>query len=136
MWIVLNPTKAHRFTTKGINLHKGAPTAFVPPELENEYRAIIERAIVDGRLIRVTGNTLKGMIIPNQAKIEDISHEDTDMTVGVKYETNEDGVRVTTITMPDRDGEISKSEKPKQGGVIITPISWSERDEDEDEEVV
>lgn len=133
MWIVLNPRKAHRFTTKGINLHKSAPTAFVDPDTSSEVLAHIERAIAEGKILKIEGNSMKGMIIPKQAKIEDLTHEDTEKTVSTKCEKNEDGVLVTTITMSGgEDDETEEKPAPKQGGVIITPISWSERDEDED----
>ena len=101
MWIILNPQKAHRFTTKGINLHKSAPTAFVGPDTGQEVMAIITRAISDGRLIRMSGNESKGMIIPKQAKISGVGTEDTGAVVHTKYVRDEDGKILTSIDQID-----------------------------------
>ena len=131
MWIVLNPKKAHRFTTKGINLHKGAPTAFVDPGLDQEFVHAIERAIADGRVIRISGDQIDGFTINNQAKIQTINEEDTDLKGSVKSGLDEDGIRINTITMPDCDGSVS--EKPVKRGVIITGI-YDEPLEDEEED--
>ena len=134
MWIILNPQKAHRFTTKGINLHKSAPTAFVGPDTDQETIATITRAISDGRIIRVSGNESKGMIIPKQAKISGVDTEDTGAVIHTKYIRDENGKIISTvIVMPDEDGNVKNAE-PKQAGVIMTGISQGPRDEDKDEE--
>jgi hypothetical protein len=132
MWIVLNPKKAHRFTTKGINLHKGAPTAFVKPDTDPETMGAINRAIGDGRILRIQGNEMQGMVIPKQAKIGSVDTEDTDTVVRTQYVRDEQGnILSTVIVMPDEDGNVKNAE-PKQGGVILTGISETDRDEDED----
>jgi hypothetical protein len=134
MWIILNPKKAHRFTTKGINLHKGAPTAFVKPDTEPEIMLAINRAIGDGRVLRIQGNEMTGMVIPKQAKIGSVDTEDTDTVVRTQSVRDENGKIVSTvIVMPDEDGNVKNAE-PKQAGVILTGISETERDTDEDGE--
>ena len=132
MWIVLNPKKAHRFTTKGINLHKGAPTAFVDPGLDQEFVHAIERAIADGRVIRISGDQIDGFTINNQAKIQTINEEDTDLKGSVKSGLDDDGTRVNIITMPDRDGHV-KNDEPVKRGIILTDIR-DEPLEDEEED--
>lgn len=133
MWIILNPKKAHRFTTKGINLHKSAPTAFVDPSIGPEVMATISRAIADGKLIRVTGNKMDGMVIPKQAKITNIDTEDTDNKVHTRYIRDDNGrVLSTVIVMPDADGNVTDA-PVKQTGIIMTGITHSDRDEDEDD---
>lgn len=133
MWIILNPKKAHRFTTKGINLHKSAPTAFVGPDTSKEAMMTINRAISDGRIIRISGDESKGMIIPKQAKISGVGTEDTDATVHTKYVRDENGkVLSTIIVMPDEDGNV-REEEPKQTVPFMTGIREEPRDEDENE---
>ena len=130
MWIILNPKNAHRFTTLGINLHKGAPTAFVKPDTDPETMQAITRAIGEGRILRIQGNEMQGMIIPNQAKIGTVDTEETSAIVRTKAIRDESGKIISTvIVMPDADGNAVDS-APKQ--VIITGISQTERDEDED----
>lgn len=133
MWIILNPKKAYRFTTKGINLYKGAPTAFVKSDTDPETMTTINRAIADGRIIRVQGNAMDGMVIPKQVKIGNVDTEDTDTVVRTRHVRDENGnITSTVIVMPDADGNVE--EKPvKQRGVIITGITESDRDEDEDD---
>ena len=132
MWIILNPKKAHRFTTQGINLCKTTPTAFVDPSLSSEVKAVIAKAISDGRVISIQGDDLAGLGIHNQAKIESVNEEDTDKLAGVRSGLDEDGNRVNVIVMPGRDGKsVSKVQKR---GVIITDIEELPRDEDEDQE--
>ena len=131
MWIVLNPKKAHRFTTKGINLCKTTPTAFVDPSLDAEVKAVISKAINDGRVIAVQGDDLDGVGIHNQAKIETVSEEDTGKLAGVKSGLDEDGNRVNVIVMPGLDGKAAS--KVQKRGVIITDIEELPRDEDEDQ---
>jgi len=134
MWIILNPKKAHRFTTKGINLHRSAPTAFVDPNIGAETMAAITRAIADGQLIRVAGNKMDGLVIPKQAKISTVDTEDTETQAHIKHIRDEEGrVLSTVIVMPDEDGNAVEGEA-KQTGVIMTGITQSDRDEDEDEE--
>lgn len=134
MWIVLNPKKAHRFTTKGINLHKSAPTAFIDPGVGAETMAAINRAIADGKIIRVSGNKMDGLVIPKQAKISTVDTEDVETQAYTKHIRDEEGrVLSTVIVMPDEEGKAVEGEV-EQKGVIMTGISYSERDTDEDEE--
>jgi len=134
MWIVLNPKKAHRFTSKGINLHKGAPTAFVKPDTDQETMMAITRAIGEGKVLRIQGNEIQGMVIPNQAKIGGVDTEDTKAVVRTQHVRDENGkILSTVIVMPDEDGNV-KNAKPKQAGVILTGISQTDRDTDEDNE--
>jgi len=134
MWVILNPKKAHRFTTKGINLHKSAPTAFIDPGTSNEVMLTINRAINDGKLIRIQGNKMTGMVIPKQAKISNVDNEDTDAKVHTQHVRNDNGkILSTVIVMPDKDGNAVEGEA-RQSGVILTGITQSDRDEDEDNE--
>ena len=134
MWIILNPKKAHRFTTKGINLHKSAPTAFIDPGVGAETMAAINRAIADGKIIRVSGNKMDGLVIPKQAKISTVDTEDVETQAYTKHIRDEEGrVLSTVIVMPDEEGKAVEGEV-EQKGVIMTGISYSERDTDEDEE--
>lgn len=129
MWIVLNPKKGTRFTTKGINLHKAAPTAFVDPGLEKEFMNHIDAAVAAGTVIRIDEQS-KGMAVPKQAKISDVDDEDTDAVI--KYKSGWlNGELVTIIGMPDKDGNFKEAEK-KESGAIITGITESPRDEEED----
>ena len=133
MWIILNPKKASRFTTKGINLHRSAPTAFVDPGIGLEVMTAINRAISDGRLIRVQGNTIDGMTIPQQAQIGSIDTEDTETVASTQCVRDEQGkITANVLVMPDRDGNVS-DEPPKQRGIIITDIIDTPLDEDEDD---
>ena len=52
MYIALNPAKATRFTTKGINLTPSFPVAHVDQHLEREFVEAIEKGLADGRLIK------------------------------------------------------------------------------------
>lgn len=76
MWIVLNPLKAHRFTTKGINLHANSPFAFVPPDLEPEFKNVIDKAIEE-QILFVTEKKEFEAMIPKQGQIG-IIESDTD----------------------------------------------------------
>lgn len=135
MWIILNPQKAHRFTTKGINLHNSAPTAFIDPSTSPEIMQTINRAISDGKIIRVTGNKMDGMVIPKQAKMTTIDTEDTKNKVHTRYIRDDNGrILSTVIVMPDVDGNFKDTpDKDKRSGVILTGITNSDRDEDEDD---
>lgn len=131
MWIILNPKKAHRFTTKGINLHRGAPTAFVDPSIGAETMTAITRAIADDKIIRVVGNKMDGLVIPKQATISTIDTEDTEAQAHTRYIRDEQGrVLSTVIVMPDEDGNV-KEGTVKQTGIILTGVTQSDRDEDE-----
>jgi hypothetical protein len=134
MWIILNPQKAHRFTTKGINLHRSAPTAFIDPNTSGEVMMTINRAIADGKLIRVQGNKMDGMVIPKQAKISTIDTEDIETKAHTKYIRDEQGrILSTVIVMPDADGNAVEGEVEEPKGIILTGVIQSDRDEDEDD---
>jgi len=135
MWIILNPKKAHRFTTKGINLYKGAPTAFVKPDTDPETMTAINRALAGGMIIRVQGNDMDGMVIPKQAKIGNVDTEETDTVVRTRHVRDDNGkILSTVIVMPDEDGNVE--DKPaRQSGVIITGIVDEPLDEEDIEEI-
>ena len=61
MWVILNPEKAHRFVTKGINLHKKSPTAIIDPGLPYEFRQKVNTAIADGTLIEIKDNSFENI---------------------------------------------------------------------------
>jgi hypothetical protein len=130
MWICINPQKTNRFITKGINLYKGAPTAFIGPETSEEVMSAIYSAINDGRVIRMQGNEIKGLSIKNQATIEEVSDDETELVIRSKSKIIE-GQRTTIISMPDRDGNIDKKRKNKSS-IILTGIQDMPLEEDEE----
>ena len=134
MWLILNPKKGHRFTTKGINLHKSAPTAFVDPGTDGETMTAINQAITDGRIIRVAGNKMDEMSIPQQAKMSSINTEDIKTKARIEHVKDTNGkILSTIIVMPDEDGNVIDA-PIKEQGVILTGITETDRDEDDGED--
>ena len=132
MWIILNPAKAHRFTTKGINLHKNAPTALVPPDLELEFMTCIKTAISDGTLIRVDSNSLDGLSIAKQASLGTITDDEVkNKSAQLTWDQNEEGQWVSTLSMPDADGEASPDPTKPRQSIIMTGITELPLDEDD-----
>jgi len=133
MWIVLNPKKARRFTTQGINLYKGAPTAFIQPDTSMEVMAAINRAIVEGRIYSVEGNEMDGLTIPDQAQITNINMTEVDSSGSTTVIRNDEGKIIgTVLTMPDEDGNVNKK-KTHQQNIILTGIQDLPIDEVEEE---
>ncbi len=132
MWIVLNPQKAHRFTTQGINLYKGSPTAFIGPDTPGDVMVTINRAIAEGRVIRMQGNEMKGMVIPNQARISQVDDNDTSTVVRTQYIRDDNGKIISTvIVMPDKEGNAELVEVKPKSGAIITGITETPLDDEE-----
>lgn len=123
MWIAINPAKAHRFTTKGINLSKSNPSAFVPPDLESEFMAKIRNALRTGEIIEIESNSEQIATIPKQAAVTKVDESEIDDKV-IRVEgtvDEETGKKTITLTMPDKDGKVHES---KEGGpaIILTDI--------------
>lgn len=120
MWIALNPEKAHRFTTKGINLSKAKPAAYVPPELEPQFLMRINTALAAGEIIRIDG---KGSFkIEGQAEVSEATRTENDdykiRTESVK-DPDTNRITATIIKMPDEDGNTDREAGPT---IIMTGI--------------
>ena len=117
MWIVINPSKAHRFTTEGINLDKKNPTAYVNPNFKPEVMMRINTALAEGKILRIDGK--ESFKIQDQAELSLVGRtENDDKKIRAEVERDPDTNRITstTITMPDTKGNVTKT---KMGPAII-----------------
>lgn len=137
-YFCLNPKKARKFTTKGINLTLMKPVGAVPPDLDEEFMARIRDAVKKGEIFEIPATQVKGLKIQGQATVEEAEDSEERVAGSFKAEVDEkmdaDGVlkrKVTgyTITMPDEEGKVKTDEEGKPQGIILTGIE-SEHDEE------
>ena len=137
-YIAINPQKARKFVTKGVNLSLRNPVALIPPGLEGEFMAKIIDGLKSKEIFEISDSDI---IVSEQAKIDAVNDEEQAIgTIGtIKSLPNKEGkskILQHTITMPpaddddDNDNNDDEIKEIHNTGIILTDII-EEYDENE-----